>query len=33
MAYAVEGKINFLIDPALKGKDPGPFKAIAIPLP
>jgi hypothetical protein len=28
-AYAVEGKINFL----LSGQDPGPFKAIAIPLP
>jgi sugar lactone lactonase YvrE len=32
-AYAVEGKINYLFNPALRGKDPGPFKAIAIPLP
>jgi hypothetical protein len=31
--YAIEGKINYLIDPALRGKDPGPFKAIAIALP
>jgi sugar lactone lactonase YvrE len=32
-AYAVEGKINYLIDAKLRGQDPGPFKAIAIPLP
>ena len=32
-AYAIEGKIGFLIDPKLKGQDPGPFKALAIPLP
>jgi sugar lactone lactonase YvrE len=32
-AYAVEGKINYLFDAQLRGKDPGPFKAIAIPLP
>jgi hypothetical protein len=31
--YAVEGKINYLIDAKLRGQDPGPFKAIAIPLP
>jgi hypothetical protein len=31
--YAVEGKIGYLFDPNLKGKDPGPFKALAIPLP
>jgi sugar lactone lactonase YvrE len=31
--YAVEGKINYLFDAQLRGKDPGPFKAIAIPLP
>jgi hypothetical protein len=31
--YAVEGKINYLTDPKLRGQDPGPFKAIAIPLP
>jgi hypothetical protein len=30
--YAVEGKIQYLIDPQLRGKDPGPFKATAIPL-
>lgn len=31
-AYAIEGKIGFLADPARKGQDPGPFKAYAIPL-
>lgn len=31
-AYAIEGKIGYLIDPALKGKDPGEFKIHAIPL-
>lgn len=32
-AYAIDGKIGYLLDPRLKGKDPGPFKAYAIPLP
>lgn len=31
--YALEGKITYLFNPALKGKDPGPFKAYAVPLP
>jgi hypothetical protein len=31
--YALEGKILYLISPALKGQDPGPFKAYAVPLP
>lgn len=31
--YALEGKILYLISPNLKGKDPGPFKAYAVPLP
>jgi hypothetical protein len=31
--YALEGKILYLISPALKGKDPGAFKAYAVPLP
>lgn len=31
--YAIEGKINYLMDPALRGQDPGPFIAHAIPLP
>jgi sugar lactone lactonase YvrE len=31
--YAVEGKIQYLVNPELRGQDPGPFKAIAIPLP
>ncbi len=31
-AYAVEGKINYLFDAQLRGKDPGPFKVIAIPI-
>lgn len=32
-AYGLEGKILYLIDPKLKGQDPGPFMARAIPLP
>lgn len=32
-AYAVDGKIGYLLDPHLEGRDPGPFKAYAIPLP
>jgi sugar lactone lactonase YvrE len=31
-AYAIEGKITYLIDPKLKGQEPGPFKVYAIPL-
>jgi len=31
--YVVEGKIQYLFNPDLRGKDPGPFRAIAIPLP
>jgi len=31
--YALEGKIGYLIRPELKGKDPGAFKAYAVPLP
>jgi WD40 repeat protein len=31
-AYAIEGKIGYLVDPKLKGQDPGPFKILAIPL-
>jgi hypothetical protein len=31
--YAVEGKIQYLFNPELRGQDPGPFKAIAIALP
>jgi hypothetical protein len=31
-AFAVEGKIGYLIDPKLRGQDPGAFKAYAIPL-
>jgi sugar lactone lactonase YvrE len=31
--YAVEGKIQYLFSPEFRGKDPGPFRAIAIPLP
>jgi hypothetical protein len=30
--YAVEGKIEYLIDPALRGKDPDPFIVRAIPI-
>ena len=32
-AYGLEGKILYLIDPKLKGQDPGPFIIHAIPLP
>jgi len=32
-AYALEGKIGYLIDPKLKGQDPGLFKVYAVPLP
>ena len=32
-AYAIEGKIVYLIDPKLKGQEPGPFIVHAIPLP
>lgn len=31
-AYAIEGKIGYLVDPKLKGQDPGPFRILAIPL-
>ena len=31
-AYAIEGKITYLIDPKLKGREPGPFIVHAIPL-
>jgi uncharacterized protein (TIGR01244 family) len=31
-AYAIEGKVRYLIDPKLKGQDPGPFRIIAIPI-
>lgn len=30
--YAVQGKIGYLVDPKLRGQDPGSFKAIAISL-
>lgn len=32
VAYTVEGKIGYLFDPKLKGKDPGPFIAHPVPL-
>jgi streptogramin lyase len=32
-AYAIEGKIGYLTDPTLRGKDPGPFTVTAIPMP
>lgn len=32
-AYAIEGKIQYLVVPALKGKEPGAFMARAIELP
>jgi sugar lactone lactonase YvrE len=33
MAWVVEGKLNYMQDPALQGKDPGTFKMYAVPLP
>ena len=33
IGYATEGKINYLFDPALRDKDPGPFIIRAFPLP
>ena len=30
--FAIEGKISYLMDPKLRGQDPGAFKAYAIPL-
>jgi sugar lactone lactonase YvrE len=33
MAWIVEGKLNYMNDPKLKDKDPGPFKMYAVPLP
>src|SRR5690606_11931453 len=31
--YTIEGKIDYLINPELRGQDPGEFRAIAIPMP
>lgn len=31
-AYALEGQLNFIFDPSMKGKTPAPFKAYAVPL-
>jgi sugar lactone lactonase YvrE len=31
--YAVERKIEYVRNPALKGQDPGPFTVLALPLP
>jgi sugar lactone lactonase YvrE len=33
VGYAIEGKANYLFDPALKDKDPGPFVIRAFALP
>jgi DNA-binding beta-propeller fold protein YncE len=32
-AYVIESNIRFLIDPELRGQDPGPFMIYALPLP
>jgi sugar lactone lactonase YvrE len=32
-AWVVEGKLNYMQDPAMKDKDPGTFKMYAVPLP
>jgi len=31
-AWVLEGKLNYMNDPKLKDKDPGPFKAYAVPF-
>lgn len=31
--YTIDGKIDYLIRPELRGQDPGEFRAIAIPMP
>ena len=33
MAWIIEGKLNYRNDAALKDKDPGTFKMVAVPLP
>ena len=33
VGYAIEGKANYLFDPNLRDKDPGPFMIRAFPLP
>jgi sugar lactone lactonase YvrE len=33
MAWIVEGKLNYMMDPAFKDKDAGAFKMYAVPLP
>lgn len=33
MAWIAEGKLNYMDDPALKDKNPDPFKLYAVPLP
>ena len=32
-AYVLEGKLAYRNDPKLRGLDPGPFHAIAVPYP
>jgi sugar lactone lactonase YvrE len=32
-AYTAEGKIDYLVNPQLRGQDPGQFRLIAIPMP
>jgi len=33
MAWVAEGKLNYMQDPTLRGKDPGEFHMYAVPLP
>jgi hypothetical protein len=33
MAWVVEGKLNYMQDPAMKDKYPGTFRIFAVPLP
>ena len=33
VGYAIEGKIDYLFNPDLRGKDPGQFVIRAFPLP
>jgi sugar lactone lactonase YvrE len=33
VAYVLEAKLNYKNDPKLRGQDPGPFRAVAVPYP
>lgn len=31
--FVIEGKIDYLVNPELRGQDPGEFRAVAVPMP